>query len=57
MMVNVQCHTTVNLPLRKKWVAQGTEGLVRPTPKLLLLVDFCIHHKQINEMNSVNVDK
>jgi hypothetical protein len=50
MMLNVQCHKLVTFPPRKKRGAHYTEGLMNPTPSLLLMTDCCVHHERLSEM-------
>jgi len=52
MRVNVQSHTPVTLPPRKRWGAHYTEGLLRPMHSLLLVIDYCIHHERVKVLDS-----
>jgi hypothetical protein len=54
MRLNVQCHTLVTFSPRKRGGAHYTEGLMNPTPSLLLLTDCCIHHERVDEMKKQN---
>ena len=51
MLLNVKSQTTLNLPTRRRWVAHCTEGLVGHLPIFFFLIDCCIHHEGLNEMN------
>ena len=48
----VQSHTPVTLTPRKRLGAHYTEGLLRPMHSLLLVIDCCIHHERVKELNS-----
>ena len=56
-MVNGQGNSPANIPPRKWHFTHSAEGYVRQMPSLLLVIDCCIHHERLNELNYTMLKK